>query len=115
MTDCTACAYCDDHSYGATNVCRYGMSDKVGPLALNYEDGGQNISSETRAVIEEEVKSLTSSAYSRVKQLLEKHIDELHTLAKALLERETLTGNQIKDLLFRAKRQNPLKDKSKLA
>eukprot|EP00803_Ostreobium_quekettii_P001811 evm.model.scf_2157.1 EVM.evm.TU.scf_2157.1 scf_2157:189-6956(+) len=80
-------------------VTRYGMSDKVGPLALNYEDGGQNISSETRAMIEEEVKRLTSAAYERVTKLLGEHIDELHTLAKALLERETLSGVQIKAIL----------------
>jgi len=80
-------------------VTRYGMSEKLGPLAVNYEDGGQNMSSETRAVIEEEVKRLTSSAYNRVQQLLSNHIDELHAVAKALLERETLSGVQIREVL----------------
>lgn len=82
------------------------MSEKLGPLAVNYEDGGQNMSSETRAVIEEEVKRLTSSAYSRVQQLLSNHIDELHAVAKALLERETLSGVQIRDVLKQLRPSN---------
>lgn len=57
------------------------------------------MSTETRAEIEAEVKRLTTAAYQRVKNLLEKHIDELHDLAKALLERETLSGKQINEII----------------
>lgn len=83
-------------------VTKYGFSDKIGPVSVNYEDRGSSMSTETRAVIEEEVKRLTSLAYDRVRSLLESRKDDLHILAKALLERETLTGNQIKELLKHA-------------
>ena len=101
----------DDVTTGASNdleqatrlaramVTRYGFSDKIGPVAVNYDDQGSNMSTETRAVIEEEVKRLTTHAYQRVKALLESKKDELHVLAKALLERETLTGSQIREIL----------------
>jgi len=101
----------DDVTTGASNdleqatrlaramVTRYGFSDKIGHVSVNYEDHGSNLSTETRAVIEDEVKRLTTHAYQRVKALLESKKDELHVLAKALLERETLTGTQIKEII----------------
>lgn len=84
--------------------CRYGFSDKIGPLALNYEDRDSVVSTETKSIIEQEIKNLTSEAYARVQALLEAHRDELHIVANALLERETLTGSQIHDLLGRPQR-----------
>lgn len=68
-------------------------------MSVKYEENGSGVSTETRSIIEQEVKRLTSEAYNRVKSLLEQHKDELRIVADALLERETLTGNQIKDLL----------------
>ncbi|GMH41553.1 hypothetical protein BSKO_09463 [Bryopsis sp. KO-2023] len=87
-------------------VTRYGFSDRVGPLSVNYEDQGASMSSETRAVIEDEVKSLTTAAYGRVRALLETHKDELQIIATELLEKETLTGRQIHDLLKSQKAAN---------
>jgi len=101
----------DDVTTGASNdleqatrlaramVTRYGFSEKIGPVAVNYDDQGSSMSSETRALIEEEVKKLTLHAYQRVKNLLESKQDELHIVAKALLERETLSGSQIREIL----------------
>jgi ATP-dependent metalloprotease len=79
-------------------VTKYGMSDLVGQVAIAYDDMG-NVSSETRALVESEVKKLVTAAHERAQMILKKHEKELHTLAKELIEKETLTGSQIKSLL----------------
>lgn len=80
-------------------VTKYGMSDALGKVAINYEDNGRSISSETRNLVETEVKRILNSAYDRAQKILKSHEAELHTLAKELLDKETLTGKQIMDLL----------------
>jgi len=79
-------------------VTKYGMSDLVGQMAISYDDMS-TLSSETRALVESEVKRLLSAAHSRAQGILKKHEKELHTLAKELVEKETLTGIQIQELL----------------
>ena len=80
-------------------VTKYGMSKQVGLVSYNYEDDGKNLSSETRLLIEQEVKNFLENAYNNAKTILTKHNKELHALANALLEHETLTGAQIKNIL----------------
>ncbi|KAI7839312.1 hypothetical protein COHA_007010 [Chlorella ohadii] len=84
-------------------VTRYGMSDRIGQISINYEDDGRSLSSETRAAVEEEVKALLSGAYGRAKSVLKQHEKELHALAQELVDKETLTGQQIQELLARVK------------
>lgn len=79
-------------------VTKYGMSDLVGQVAIAYDDMG-NLSSETRALVESEVKRLVTAAHERAQNILKRHEKELHALAKELIEKETLTGSQIKELL----------------
>ncbi|KAH7429244.1 hypothetical protein KP509_09G038500 [Ceratopteris richardii] len=81
-------------------VTEYGMSRVVG-----FGAGGtlESMSMETRLLIETEVKHLLVTAQERAMDILRTHQDELHVLAKALLERETLTAKEIKDLLAQAK------------
>ncbi|GAU31319.1 hypothetical protein TSUD_315290 [Trifolium subterraneum] len=86
-------------------VTKYGMSTEVGPVTHNYYDNGRSMSSETRLLIEKEVKNLLERAYNNAKSILTTHEKELHALANALLERETLTGSQIKELLAKVKSQ----------
>ncbi|KAK9842670.1 hypothetical protein WJX74_000435 [Apatococcus lobatus] len=83
-------------------VTRYGMSDLLGHISINYDDNGRSLSSETRAQVESEVKRLVDTAYERAMKILRDNEKELHMLAKGLLDRETLTGTQIKELLFSA-------------
>ncbi|KAL1833232.1 ATP-dependent zinc metalloprotease FTSH 4, mitochondrial [Daucus carota subsp. sativus] len=88
----------------ATNLARamvtkFGMSKQVGVVTHNYDDNGKSMSTETRLLIEEEVRELLETAYNNAKTILTTHEKELHALANALLERETLSGNQIKALL----------------
>eukprot|EP00897_Mesotaenium_endlicherianum_P002732 jgi/Mesen1/2487/ME000159S01614 len=83
-------------------VTKYGMSKAVGIVAHDYEDDGKSVSTETRLLIEQEVRDLLQRAYDNAKSILMGHERELHTLAKALLEHETLTGSQILGLLAQA-------------
>lgn len=77
-------------------VTKYGMSAAVGCVELNYEDDGKQLSPATRAVVEAEVKDMLGAAYANAQRILTDHEKELHVLARTLLERETLTGQQIK-------------------
>jgi cell division protease FtsH len=102
-----------DISY-ATNlardmVTRWGMSDDLGPLQyaeadeevfLGYSMNRQkNMSNETAQAIDKEIRRIVETGYERAKQLLTDHRDELESLAKALLEYETLSGDEIKTVL----------------
>ena len=79
-------------------VTKYGMSDLVGQMAISYDDMS-TLSSETRALVESEVKRLLTAAHNRAQSILKKHEKELHTLARELVEKETLTGVQIQEIL----------------
>ena len=59
----------------------------------------KNVSDETAKIIDAEVKRLIDEAKDKAKKILTDNIDELHIIAKGLLEYETLTGDEIKDLL----------------
>ncbi|GBR70068.1 ATP-dependent zinc metalloprotease FtsH [Gluconobacter kanchanaburiensis] len=86
-------------------VTEWGMSDKLGMIA--YGDNGQevflghsvtqnkNISEETAREIDKEVKALIDMAYKQAHDLLTEHLDGLHRLTAALLEYETLTGDDV--------------------
>ena len=81
-------------------VTKYGMSDLVGQMAIGYEDmAAGKVSSETRALVESEVKKLLTAAHDRAVGILRAHEKELHTLANELIEKETLSGRQINELL----------------
>jgi cell division protease FtsH len=90
-------------------VTRWGMSDALGPLQyaeadeevfLGYSVNRQkNMSNETAQAIDQEIRRIVEQGYDRAKNLLEEHRQELETLAKALLEYETLSGDEIKTLL----------------
>jgi len=88
---------------------QYGMSDKLGPLlyAENEEEvflghsvaRQQQVAETTQQVVDAEVKGFVNDGYETANSLLKSHIDQLHTIAKGLLEYETLTGDEIRDLL----------------
>jgi cell division protease FtsH len=90
-------------------VTEWGMSDKIGPLYhgaeqqevfLGHSLGQQrNTSDATAELIDEEVKKLVVGGYDRAKQILSEHSDDLEKLAQALLEYETLSGDEIKSVL----------------
>ena len=90
-------------------VTRWGMSDALGPLQyaepdeevfLGYSmNRARQMSNETSQAIDSEIRRIVEGAYERAKQLLTEHIDQLHSLAKALLEYETLSGDEIKKVM----------------
>ena len=78
-------------------VGRWGMSDKIGPVAVLPADGAgpllpgvSETSPQTQWLIDEEVRRLVDEAHAEVTQLLTEHRDQLDSLAHALLEAETL-------------------------
>ena len=90
-------------------VTRWGMSDELGPLQyaeadeevfLGYSVNRQkNMSNETAQAIDKEIRRIVEQGYDRAKHLLTEHGDELETLAQALLEYETLSGDEIRTLM----------------
>ena len=92
-------------------VTRYGMSKELGPLTYGENEDEvflgrsitrqQHMSEETAKKVDAEVKKIVDSSYERAKKVLTEKIDDLHKLAKALLIYETLTGNEIQDLILK--------------
>jgi len=90
-------------------VTQWGMSDKLGPLQyeepqgetfLGYSQSARvHMSDETAKTIDKEIRRIVDGGYDKAKAVLSQHIDELHALANALLEYETLSGEEIKSLL----------------
>ena len=97
-------------------VTKWGMSDKLGPL--QYEESqegylgmGQTArtmaGSETNKLIDAEIKELVESGLKRATEILTDQEDKLHLLAQALLEYETLTGEEIDKLMSDGKIDRP--------
>ena len=90
-------------------VTRYGMSDDLGPIAYgeNQEEvflghsvsRQQNISEATAQKIDSEIRRIIDTTYGRARQILSERIEDLHTIARGLLEYETLSGEEIQNLL----------------
>jgi cell division protease FtsH len=57
------------------------------------------MSNQTAQLIDDEIKTIVEGGLNRAKELLHKHLDQLHLLAGALLEYETLSGDEIKKLI----------------
>jgi cell division protease FtsH len=91
-------------------VTEYGMTEKFGPLTFEKErrpmfldiglpQGVKEYSEDTSREIDQEVKHLINSAYRKVQSLLGSNQDKLTTLAAALLEKETIEGEEIRRIL----------------
>ncbi len=98
-------------------VCEWGMSESIGTLSIG-ETGeevfigrewvqNKNFSEETARLVDAEVKRIVEEAHTRCRKLLEENADALHRIANALLERETITGDDL-DLLMDDKPLPPL-------
>ena len=80
-------------------VTKYGFSEEIGLVNYGGQTGEEHASEETRNTIDAEVKKLTDASYKRAKDLLTKHQRQHHLLAKTLLEYETLTGDEVRELI----------------
>ena len=98
----------------ATNIARkmvteWGMSDKLGPLAYGENEQEiflghsvtqkKNISESTAQEIDKEIRKIVDESYKKARSIIKKNINQLHKLAKGLLHYETLTGDEIKDVI----------------
>ncbi len=87
-------------SYARRMVVEWGMSDVLGPL--NYEqptNEHKQISENTSEIVDQEIKKIVNNCYEVATNILTTHRDQLEIIAQALLEHETLTGEEIKTLL----------------
>ncbi len=90
-------------------VTEYGMSEKLGPLRYNDNEEEvflghsvaqrKNVSDATAAMIDQEVRRIVEEGEAKAREILTAHLDELHVLAKGLLEYETLNADEVRDLL----------------
>ena len=90
-------------------ITEWGMSDKLGMIA--YGDNSQevflghsvtqnkNVSEATAREIDAEIKDIIDRAYAKARRILTENIEELHRLARGLLEHETLSGDEIRTVL----------------
>jgi len=86
-------------------VTKWGFSDKLGVVSYGENQDEvflghsvsrtQSVSEKTANLIDEEVKKLVQTAFDEARRILTEKLDDLHTLAKALLEYETLSGDEI--------------------
>ncbi len=90
-------------------VTRWGMSEKLGTVAYSADQEEvflghsvsrtQNISGATAKLIDEEIRRFVDDGYQKARQILTDKIEDLHIIGRALLEFETLSGDEIKALL----------------
>jgi cell division protease FtsH len=97
-------------------VTKWGMSDKLGPLQYEEQQEGYlgyggtqrlMMSDETNELIDSEIRGLVDGAHARATDILGTNIEKLHLLANAMLEFETLTGDEIKQLLDNGRIDRP--------
>ena len=92
-------------------VTKFGMSKDLGPLAYGANEDEvflgrqiarqEHMSEETAKKVDAEVKKIVDAGYQKAKKILTEKLDDLHKLAKALLIYETLSGEEIKELIFK--------------
>ena len=112
----------------ATNIARkmvteWGMSDKLGPLAYGENEQEiflghsvtqkKNVSENTAQEIDKEIKKIVDESYKKARSIIKKNINQLHKLAKGLLHYETLTGEEIKDIIKGKKIKKSITDDTK--
>ena len=101
-------------------VMEWGMSDKLGRVRYNGNEQEvflghsvtqtTNISDDTAELIDTEIRALITAGEEKAKQILHEKIDGLHAVSKALLEHETLSGDEVKAVLRGEKIIRPTDD-----
>ncbi|GAB4355173.1 MAG: ATP-dependent zinc metalloprotease FtsH [Immundisolibacter sp.] len=90
-------------------VTRWGMSARLGPMTFEEDDGEvflgrsvtqhKNVSDDTAAAIDEEIRAILERNYARARDILTERMDTLHAMADALIRFETIDEDQIDDLM----------------
>lgn len=95
-------------------ITQYGMSEILGPIAFGKSNNHQvflgrdfnherNYSEEVASEIDKEVRKYIEDAYEKCRTILVNHLDKLHLIAEALIERETLGAEELKQLMEQGK------------
>ena len=89
-------------------VTRFGMSESMGPLQFGQQDEmvflgrelaeQRDYSEEVAEQIDVEVRQIVDEAYQRVRKMLDSNLDRLHAVARALLDRETLSREEFEEV-----------------
>ncbi len=93
-------------------ICQWGMNERMGPIA--YSEGGQmflgrdlqqhrSLSNATSRMIDEEVRKLLNECYERACSILKTHASALEQIAQSLIEKETIDGDEVVQILQHAK------------
>ena len=100
-------------------VMRYGMTAALGPMVYAENEGEvflgrsvtktTNMSEETMQKVDAEVRRIIDEQYAQARRLIEEHSDNMHAMAKALLEWETIDSDQLDDIMA-GKEPRPPKD-----
>ena len=100
-------------------VTRYGMSEALGPMVYAENEGEvflgrsvtktNNVSESTMQKVDMEVRRIIDQQYAEARKLIEDNKDKIHAMAKALLEWETIDGEQLDDIIA-GKEPRPPKD-----
>ena len=100
-------------------VTRWGLSEKMGPLAYGEEDGEvflghsvtqhKSVSDDTANSIDLEIRRIIDTNYERAEKILKENMDKLHSMAQALIKYETIDKDQI-DEIMEGKVPSPPKD-----
>ncbi len=90
-------------------VTKYGMSEKLGPLAYSEDEGEvflgrsvtqhKNVSDETAMTIDQEIRTVIDDNYRHARKVLEDNLSKLHAMAEALIKYETLDMHQLKRIM----------------
>jgi cell division protease FtsH len=99
-------------------VTKWGLSEKLGPLKYDEDDAEvflgmsagtktKAISADTARLIDEEVRRIIDQCYNQAENILKTNEDKLHIMADALMEYETLSADQIDDIMAGAKPRAP--------
>jgi cell division protease FtsH len=90
-------------------VTRFGMSERLGPVALGRQQGGmflgrdiasdRNYSEETASAVDDEVRNLVEMAYRRAREVLVSNQHILDTIAQKLIDKETVDAEELQEIL----------------
>ena len=111
----------DDISTGASNdleratamaramVTRYGFSERLGPVVYGNDPNetflgrdlaqGKSYSETTASEIDHEIRDIVDESYENARRLLSDHMDKLHQVAKVLIEKEKISGDEFRDIM----------------
>ena len=98
-------------------VTKYGMSEKLGPIAFGGESNEvflgrdfnhvRNYSESVASQIDEEIENIIRNAYNRTTAILTEHMDKLHAVAKKLYDSEKMTGEEFASIMSDAAPEAP--------